>query len=178
MRVKSTPPMWTMRRRRRPENGANSGPLLKPSRRRLRVKSTPLRVKSTLPKLVALSARRALAARDRTPSMEVCRAGARSPRSAPPSIVAASYRLRPSCAGRSRAPETTRRARECAWDHRGLETVTCQPAAGKAAPGQVVPALALCRNTGGQCSKAGLASPARQPLICLLGAVVVLLTLA
>jgi hypothetical protein len=26
-------------------------------------------------------------------------------------------------------------ARECAWEHRGLETVTCQPTAGQAASG-------------------------------------------
>ena len=122
-----------------PRERRDSVPLLKPTRLRLRVKSTPLRVKSTLLKLAALSARRALAARDRTPMLHRILPCRSSPRSAPPSIVVASYRLRPEPCRLFPGARDDEAARECAWDHRGLETVTCQPAAGQAASGQVVP---------------------------------------
>jgi hypothetical protein len=125
-----------------------------------------------------LSARRALAARDRTPmlhgSLPVPELAAIRSAFDRGGELSAAAELCPLFPG-ARDDEA---ARECAWGRRGLETVTCQPAAGQAASGQVVPFPGALLESGGRCSKAGLASLARQPLISLLGVVVVLLTLA
>ena len=115
-RVKSTPHAGKVHTSRvddatvkAPKERRDSVPLLKPTRLRLRVKSTPLRVKSTLLKLAALSARRALAARDRTTMLHRILPCRSPPGSAPPSIVWRAIGCGPSRAGCSRVPETTKR---------------------------------------------------------------------